>query len=157
MLLKLPVYNHQHTGTWYLVLRPLGENNCVKCSNLSGAILTYKIFSGSIALMSTITTWATDPCILYHMWLVKIWQLPLCIEIFFWAFSMFTYGYYLEKNVGDACGPIFLQTIYSQYTYKVRYNSRTTATCVQLWNKQPRKKCSWWEGRKRQYAHFWGM
>ena len=34
---------------------------------------------------------------------------------------MFTYGYYLEKNVGDACGPIFLRTIYSQYIY-TKYN-----------------------------------
>jgi len=67
----------------------------------------------------------------------------------FWDFSIFTFSY-LEQNA-DAWGPIFLRTIYSQHTYKVRYDSRITATSVQLWNVQPRK-WRWWEGRKRRYA-----
>ena len=48
--------------------------------------------------------------------------------------------------------PFFFE-IYSQHTYEVGYNSRTTATCIQLWNTQPRK-LQWWEGRKRRSSRF---
>ena len=44
-----------------------------------------------------------------------IWKKRFCY------FSIFTCSYY-EQNA-DAWGPIFLRTIYSQHTYKVRYDS----------------------------------
>ena len=52
----------------------------------------------------------------------EIVVLPTTFQNPIWDFSIFTFDY-LEQNA-DVWGPIFCQTIYSQYAYKGGYNSR---------------------------------